>query len=202
MTSPRTVTVSGRGVATVVPDSAVVRVTTVHRASGVAEALSRVTTYADSVAEVARERDLMPGSTGLSVWPWHDPEGKPGGFEARHSLAVRCPSVEEAGALLSSLAETVGDALVVDGVTLDVNDTSAARATADEAAWDDARSHAAHLAALAGASLGEVVSIVEGEAARPGGSSPAALRAVDASARLEPGESSVHGAVTVTWLLA
>lgn len=202
MTTSRTVTVTGHGVATVVPDSAVVRVTTVQRAAGVADALSGVSEHADRVAEEVRERDLLPGSTGLSLWPWHDQEGTARGFEARHSLAVRCASVEEAGALLTALAEKIGDALSVDGVALDVSSTTAARSTADQAAWDDARAHAVHLAALAGASLGDVVTIVEGEAGGPGGPSPAALRAVDASARIEPGEASVHSAVTVTWLLA
>jgi uncharacterized protein YggE len=202
MDPARTVTVTGHGTATVVPDSAVVRVATACRAAGVAEALSGVSTSSDRVVEVARGRDLVPGSTGLSVWPWHDHEGRAGGFEARHSLAVRCESVEEAGELLSELAEAVGDALVVDGVSLDVGDTSAARATAAEAAWDDARAHAVHLAALAGASLGEVVAIAEGGSQGPGGPPPVALKAAEATARLEPGETAVHGSVTVTWLLA
>jgi uncharacterized protein len=200
MSSPRTVTVTGHGVATVVPDSAVVRVATVHRAAGVAEALSGVSGSAEQVVEVARERTLLPGSTGLSVWPWHDQEARAGGFEARHSLAIRCASVEEAGDLLAALAEAVGDALVVDGVSLDVSNTSDARATAAEAAWDDARAHAAHLAALAGTTLGDVVAIVEGGSG-VGAPSPAALKTSDVTARLEPGEASVHGALTVSWTL-
>ncbi len=201
MDPSRTVTVTGHGMATVVPDSAVVRVATVWRAAGVAEALSGVSASSDHVAEVVRERNLLPGSTGLSVWPWHDHEGRAGGFEARHSLAVRCVSVEEAGDLLSALADAVGDALVVDGVSLDVSDTADARATAAEAAWDDARAHAAHLAALTGATLGEVVTVVEGASGGTSGPEPAAFKTSDLSARLEPGETSVRGAVTVTWLL-
>jgi uncharacterized protein len=201
MDAPRTVTVTGHGTATVVPDSAVVRVAAVHRATGVAEALAGVSASFEHVVVVARERGLLPGSTGLSVWPWHDHEGRPGGFEARHTLAVRCPSVEEAGDLLTALAEVLGDALVVEGVSLDVADTSAPRATAAEAAWDDARAHAAHLAALAGASLGEVIGIAEGQSPGPGGHSPMAFKEAADSARIEPGETTVHGAVTVTWLL-
>lgn len=200
MTVPRTVTVTGHGVATVVPDSAVVRVAAVHRAAGVAAALSGVSASADRVGDVAREHDLLPGSMGLSVWPWHDAEGRPAGFEARHSLAVRCTSVEQAGDLVTALADAVGDALVVDGVSLDVSDPSAARSTAAEAAWDDARAHAAHLAALAGAELGDVVAIVEGMPTDAGGPTPVALKA--AGAGLEPGETAVRGAVTVTWTLA
>ena len=200
MTTSRTVTVTGHGLATVVPDSAVVRVAAVHRAAGVAEALSGVSASVERLTEVTGDRDLLPGSTGLSIWPWLDPEGRAGGFEARHSLAVRCASVEEAGDLLAALADAVADALVVDGVSLDVSNTTAARATAAEAAWDDARAHAAHLAALAGATLGEVVAIVEGGPAGPGGPSAVALKASGA-ARLEPGEASVHESITVTWTL-
>lgn len=198
MTAPRTVTVTGHGVATVVPDSAMVRISVVHRATGVAEALSGVSASAGTAGEVARERGLLPGSTGLNVWPWHDQDGRAAGYEARHSLAVRCPSVEEAGDLVSALADTVGDALVVDGVALDVSDPSDARTTAAQAAWDDARAHAVHLAALAGAELGDVLAIAEGTTS-PGG--PVALKA-DLGARLEPGESAVQGALTVTWALA
>ncbi|KRF36246.1 SIMPL domain-containing protein [Nocardioides sp. Soil805] len=198
MTAPRTVTVTGHGVATVVPDSAMVRVSAVHRAAGVAEALSGVSASAERIGDVARERGLMPGSTGLSVWPWHDQESRPGGFEARHSLAVRCPTVAEAGDLLSALADAVGDALVVDGVSLDVSDPSDARSTAAEAAWDDARAHAAHLAALAGAELGDVVAIAEGMSSAGG----PVVAGAQLGARLEPGESAVQGALTVTWALA
>ena len=114
---------------------------------------------------------------------------------------MRCASVEEAGELLVALADAVGDALFVDGVSLDVANTSDARATAAEAAWDDARAHAAHLAALAGTTLGDVVAIVESGAAGGAAPSPAAFKTSDTSARLEPGETSVHGALTVTWTL-
>ena len=166
-----------------------------------AEALSGVVGVRPTgSAEVARERTCCPASTGLSVWPWHDPEGRAGGFEARHSLAVRCASVEEAGDLLSALADAVGDALVVDGVSLDVSDTSDARATAAEAAWDDARAHAAHLAALAGAAAGGRRRHRRGRRRgrrrrrrRPSRPTPTA-----SSSR---GRPSVHGAVTVTWTL-
>lgn len=201
MNASRTVTVTGHGTATVVPDSAVVRVAAVHRAAGVAQALAGVSASVEQIVALARDSGHLAGSTGVTVWPWSDQHGKAAGFEARHVLAVRCQSVEEAGSLLGALADEVGDALVVEGVSLEVANPSAARATAAEAAWDEARAHAAHLAALAGATLGEVTSIGESSGG-PGGPSPVAFRSVEQPPGLEPGETSVRAAVTVTWQLA
>jgi uncharacterized protein YggE len=202
MSDPRTVTVTGHGTAAVVPDSAVVRVAVVHRAAGVADALAGVSAAAEQVVGVARDRNLLAGSTGINVWPWHDHQGKASGFEARHVLTVRCDGVEEAGSLLSALADDVADALVVEGVSLDVRDPSDARTAATEAAYDDARAHAAHLAALAGATLGEVVSLADTADTVAGGGPPVALAAAGRGAVLEPGETVVRSTVTVTWLLA
>ena len=67
----RTVTVTGQGSASVVPDSAVVRVAAARRAADVAEALSRGRRRRPTAGAVARRsRDLPPGSpalTGLAV---------------------------------------------------------------------------------------------------------------------------------------
>jgi uncharacterized protein YggE len=202
MSDLRTVTVTGHGTATVVPDCAVVRVAVVHRAPGVADALAGVSATAERAVGVAKDRDLLAGSTGINVWPWHDHEGKAGGFEARHALSVRCDSVEDAGSLLSALADEVGDALVVEGVSLDVRDPSDVRTAATEAAYDDARAHAAHLAALAGATLGEVVSLTDTADTTGGGPTPVALAAAGRGAALEPGETVVRSSVTVSWTLA
>jgi uncharacterized protein YggE len=68
------------------------------------------------------------------------------------------------------------------------------------AAYDDARAHAAHLAALAGATLGEVVALADTSAGD--GPAPVALAASGRGAALEPGETVVPASVTVTWALA
>ena len=198
----RTVSVTGHGEARVVPDSAVVRVAATHRAAGVAEALAGADSAATHVVATAREHTTPErvGTTAVQIGPAYDQEGRPAGFEARHSLTVRCPDVAAAGALLSDLAAAVGDRLQVEGVSLEVTDRSAAEARAREAAYADAVDRATRLAELAGSTLGEAQAVLEsGYAAEaPVGR---ALKASLETTSLEPGETAVTSSVTVTFQL-
>src|SRR3954451_12500960 len=197
----RTVTVTGQGEARVAPDSAVVRVSAVHRAAGVAEALDGADSAADAIATTSR-RVTTPervGTTSLQIWTDHEPDGRPSGFQARHSLVVRCPDIGAAGGLLTALADAVGDRLEVEGVSLEVADQSASVVAAREAAYADAVDRATRLAGLAGAQLGDVQEVVEGG----GGGTPVArmAKAVSDSASLQPGETAIGSSVTVTFQL-
>jgi uncharacterized protein YggE len=188
----RTVTVTGHGETRVPPDSAVVRVSAVHRAAGVAEALSGADSAATQIATTARQFTTPErvGSTSLQIWTSHDDQNRPDGFQARHSLTIRCDDIDAAGALLA--------ALEVEGVSLEVADQSEGSRAAREAAYADAVDRAAHLAGLAGAELGQVQDIVEGGVA----SGPVRqARAVSARASFQPGETSLGATVTVTFQL-
>ena len=198
----RTVTVTGHGSSHAIPDAALVRVAAVQRGDGVAEAYAALAATAVLLVEVAG-RHVDPadvGSTGISVWPWHDQHGRPAGYEARHAYAVRCRDLDGAGALVADLVAQVGDALVVDSIGLEVTDDSLAAAAAREAAYDDARERAAELARLAGLGLGALQSVVEGAA----GPSPVGTPRLALSSRdlgLAPGEATVTVTVTATWEL-
>jgi len=197
----RTVTVTGHGEARVAPDSAVVRVSAVHRAPGVAGALSGADSAADRIATTARQFTTPEriGSTSLQIWRDADADGRPSGFQARHSLLIRCPGIEAAGGLLTALADEVGDRLEIEGVSLEVADQGAAVGAAREAAYADAVDRATHLAGLAGAELGDVQDVVEGG----GIGSPVArvAKAMSDSASFQPGETAVGSSVTVTFHL-
>jgi uncharacterized protein YggE len=197
----RTVSVTGHGEARVVPDSAVVRVAAVHRADDVADALTGADSAARQAIATAREHTSPDrvGSTSVQVWPVHDPQGAATGFEARHSLTIRCADVDAAGALLSSLARAIGNRLQIEGVSLEVTDRSAPETVAREAAYADAVERATHLAGLAGSELGDAYSVIESAYAEaPLG---AATRATLAAVALEPGEMSVNSSLTVTFQL-
>jgi hypothetical protein len=197
----RTVTVTGQGEARVAPDSAVVRVSAVHRAPGVAEALAGADSAAAAIASTARQFTTPErvGSTSLQIWTDHDPDNRPSGFQARHSLVVRCPDIVAAGGLLTALADAVGDRLEVEGVSLEVADQSAAVVAAREAAYADAVERATHLATLAGTELGDVQDLVEGSGS--GGGPLRAARALSADASFQPGETAIGSSVTVTFRL-
>jgi len=200
----RTVCVTGHGQARVVPDSAVVRIAATHRAPGVADALAGADTAAAQVVATAREHTSPErmGTTGVQIWPVHDQDGSPSGFEARHALSVRCADVASAGTLLTALTEQVGDRLQVDGVSLELTDRAEAEAEtrARAAAYADAVDRGTQLAALAGTGLGDPQAVLEGAYAEASGGGRA-LEARLESTSLEPGELVVSSSVTVTFQL-
>jgi hypothetical protein len=198
-----TVTVTGTGTSKVAPDSAVARLAAVGRGPGVAEAYDAMSTAAATLVAVAagHTEERRVGSTGVAVWPWHDHSGVRHGYEARHSFSIGCDDLAAAGAMLRELAGEVGDALVVDGVELEVTQDHGAGSAAREAAFQDARERAAALARMAGAGLGAVRTIVEGDVT-PGPGPMAKLAMVrDSGGGLEPGEASVTVSVRVVWEL-
>ena len=194
----RTVTVTGRGEALVVPDSALVRVAAVHHADGVADALAGADSAAARIVATAADHTAREqiGTASIHIRQHYDKDGDPSGFAARHSLTIRCTDVASAGAMLSALAEQVGDRLELDGVSLEVADPTDGVRAAREAAYADAVERGRHLAALAGAELGEPQEVAE-----DGGGTPRRAMAVLESAHIEPGETAIGASVTVTFQL-
>ena len=200
----RTVTVTGQGVSRVVPDTAVVRVAAVHRAEGVAQACAGVASAVAAMSTVAREHTEAAriASADFNVWPAHDHEGRQQGFEARHGLTIGVADITAAGGLLTALADVVGDRLQVEGVSLQVAESGPALVSAREAAFADARTRAEALAALSGAGLGDVVTVLEGGGHHYAEARPMAMAAGAAKdIAFEPGEQSLAASVTVTWQL-
>ncbi len=197
-----TVTVTGTGAATVAPDTAVVRLAAVARGAAVAEAYEAMSSSAASLVEVAQRHteERRIASTGITVWPWHDHSGIRQGYEARHAYAVGCADLPAAGTMLAELAREVGDGLVIDSVGLEVTEEHGADGKAREAAFQDARERAAALARMAGAGLGAVQTIVEGDAGHGGpGPMPKMAMMRDSGGGIEPGEATVTTSVTVVW---
>jgi uncharacterized protein YggE len=200
----RTLTVTGQGSAAEVPDAAVLRVSAVHRAGTLVDALAGADSAARAIGTVARRHttpdDIATGS--VNVWPAHDHKGNPAGFEARHSLTIRCADLVVAGLLLGELAGEIGNRLQVDGVGMVVTDPSEAQVEARELAFLDARERAEQLAGLAGATLGEVESLVEGSGTPyPRFAAQAAGGAAKLDLVLEPGQTEILSSLTVTWQL-
>ena len=115
-------------------------------------------------------------------------------------MEIGCPDLAAASALLEALVGVVGDRLQVEGVSLQVSEPGPLVTEAREAAYADAVVRATHLAGLAGASLGPIVSVSEG-----GGWAPfpeaEGFRAMKADASFEPGETAISATVTASWQL-
>lgn len=201
----RTITVTGHGTTREVPDTVVVRVSAVHRAAGVAEALAGADSAADEIVAVGREHTdaARIASTSIDVWPSYDGQGKQSGFEARHSLSIACTDLQKAGAMLTELATRVGDRLQVEGIGLEIGDPARALAQARAAAYADAVARAGHLAELAGERVGAVQAIAEGGAGPAVPMVEALAASRDAKAvSIQPGETSVSTFLTITFEIA
>jgi uncharacterized protein YggE len=191
----RTITVTGTGSAAAVPDTALIRLSAVHRARTFAEALAGAESAREEVVKASQ--GLLVSTVNLSVWPTSEQGAQPG-FEARHTLTIATGDLTVANQLLTRLAYEVGTRLQVEGVDMTVLDPSPFVLRAREAAFADARAKAEHLAALADAALGQVEAVVEG------GWSPAPTFAATAKGDvgLQPGETALNASLTVTWSLA
>jgi uncharacterized protein YggE len=190
----RTLTVIGTGSAAAVPDTALVRLSAVHRARTLTEALEGAETAREAVVTAAG--NLLVSTVNLSVWPTNE-QGEIPGFEARHTLTIATGDLATANELLSDLAYAVSGRLVVEGVELAVRDPSAAIALAREGAFADALAKADLLATLADSTLGQVEAVSEGGGAGPGGFATMAK----ADVGIQPGEREISSSLTVTWSL-
>jgi uncharacterized protein YggE len=193
----RTLTVTGTGSAAAVPDTAVIRLSAVHRARSFAEALAGAESAREEVVKAAA--DLTVSTVNLAVWPTSE-QGQQPGFEARHTLTIATGDLAVANELLTRLAYEVGTRLQVEGVDMTVQDPAAAILDARQTAFADARAKAEHLATLAGAALGQVEAIAEGGAGGPGPGFGAMAKTADVG--LQAGETAISATLTVTWSLA
>ena len=164
-----------------------------------AEALAGADSAATQIASSARRvHDTRAGRLDLAAdLAAHDENGRPDGFQARHSLTIRCADIAAAGVLPdrcspSGRRPARGRGRLARGGR-PVGATEAAR----EAAYADAVDRATHLAALAGAELGDVQDVVEGGAAS--GPVRVAMHGDPGRASFQPGETAVASSVTVTF---
>jgi len=198
----RTVTTTGVGTASAVPDAVALTVAVRQRADSVADALAGCASAVEVLVATARRftAEEQVATRGFDVDRWHDRDGEPTGYVATHTLSVLCPGFDQAGDLLTALADDVGDRFAVHGVRPTLTETGTLETQAREAAFAQARKKADELAALAGQRVVEAVRVVEGrDHDVPFGGRAEMAFASAGGTRFEPGTTDVSAAVTVTW---
>jgi uncharacterized protein YggE len=203
--TPAGITVVGVGRAAAAPDLVTVALAAVVRRDAVRAALDRVSAVAAAVTAAVRaagveDRDVRTADLRLEqAWDHGAKGSRPAGFEATMRIVARVRDVASAGAVVAAAVEAGGDDVRVEHVGLGLDESAAVERAAREDAMEDARHKAAHYAQLAGRTLGEVVSVVEG-GDRPVHIMPMrSLAAGVADVAIEPGEQDVAVAVTVRW---
>lgn len=203
----RTVTVTGSGTASVSPDVVRLDLRVGHDAPDVAAALSGAASGVTAVGATVREHGVADAdirTLDTNVHQRFDNTGAPVGFTAQQRLGVTVRELAAVGAILESAAARIGNALLVDGVRLDVADRSEGMHRARDAAFADARAKAEQYAALSGARLGGVLGVAESGAVPVAGPRMAfaARDVAAASMPIEGGDLELHASVTVTWQLS
>ena len=198
----RTITVNGTGTVKAKPDRAQLsfgvesRAPTARAASAAnAAAMNRLI---DALKESGIKADDIQTEQ-VSVWPTSDSDGSVTGYAATGSVGVET-SIDRAGPTVD--AATDAGATSVSGPALTRSESDELEEQALERALDDARRKARALAAAAGASLGEVVKIVEGGAMEPPVLYQAdAARTKESSTPIEPGTVDTTAGLTVTFAM-
>jgi uncharacterized protein YggE len=165
--APETVSVTGTGHATLVPDRFTFTVGVQTQAPTVEEAVNANNAKigaAVAALKKAGATDAEVRTAGFSIYPQQDySQGQMPrllGYQVSNSVTVTKKQIGEAGRLLQvAIAAGVNTA---GGIQFEVSDPTRGRDQGLKNAFDDARAKAALLAAAAGRTLGRAVAITEG----------------------------------------
>lgn len=198
--SAGSITVTGNGSVTTVPDRASFSFTVETRAATAVTALAQNSTETRAVIAAVKaagvaDDDVQTAQVSLS--PQTNDAGKVTGYTASNTITAKIRELGFAGKVVD--AAVGAGATGVSGPSLFRSDTDALYRTALKNAVAQARTKAEALAAAANVSLGRVTSIVEGGSAVP---LPAADKAGVVGPPIEPGTTEVDASVTVTYTTA
>ncbi|MDQ2755686.1 MAG: SIMPL domain-containing protein [Actinomycetota bacterium] len=203
----RRVEVVGTGRASATPDVVRLQLSLHTDAADVAAALRSTGALVAAIGEAAREQGVPAtdiASTGAGVHPRHDRDGqRVVGYQAFHQLAIVVRDPARVGDLVEQVAARAGNALSVDAISLDLADTAALEVAARDAAFADARAKAGQYAALAGATLGGVLTVSEVGAgpAYPVAAGRAMAFRADSAMPVEAGSHTLTASVAVSFAL-
>jgi uncharacterized protein YggE len=204
------ITVTGTGTVSGTPDA-------LHLAMGVAvtkptvsAALEDANAAAAKVQDSLRrhgvaDKDLQ--TSGLSIQAQYADAGGGRstitGYQVSESLTATLRDLKTAGAAISEAATAGGDATRVDGVTLDLTDTSSLVAAARKNAYTQAKQKAQHYADAAGIGVGDVLSIQESVSTpSPVGAMAVPMATAAASVPIAAGSQQVDVTVTVVFAIS
>ena len=201
-TPSRSITASGIGSVTTVPDRAHFSFGVQAQSRTASQALEAADAQLRRVVAALREAGVAQAdiqTEQISLSPRTSEDGvQIVGYTAISSVSVRVRNLDRAGPVVD--AAVGAGANQVYGPSLTRSDQDALYRNALRVAYADARARAQALAEAAGVTLGAMSATVEG-----GGSVPmpmAAGRAEDAKATVEPGTQEIQASVSVTFAVS
>jgi uncharacterized protein YggE len=207
-TGPARVTVTGTGTVSGTPNQLVLSMGVQVNAASVGTALQQANQAVRQVTAALRARGVAAAdiqTSGLSIQPnYRSGSQAPDGYGVSESLTATLRQLSVAGAEIDAAVRAGGNATTVNGISLNLTDTSGLMARARAAAVADARVKAAQYARALGQPLGPVVSIADQSSSQPvefAYSSGAAARN-PAAVPISPGTQQLSVSITVVYALA
>ena len=202
------ITVTGTGNVSGVPNQLALSMGVQTSGTSVAAALRQANSAVRSITAVLRHGGVAASdiqTSGLSIYPnYSGSSGVPDGYQVTEQLTITLRRLSVAGSQISAAARAGGNATVIDGVSLNLSDTSALLASARARAVADAKAKATAYARALGRPLGPVVSMSETPVAQPYPvpefATPNASRAAS-SVPVHPGTQQLSVTVTVIFAL-
>jgi uncharacterized protein len=197
----RTITVTGNGAVTAVPDRASFDFGVTTKAATAKDALAKNSAAAAAVIAALKAAGVASAdlqTTGVTLSPQTNSDGTAIiGYEADDSVSAKT-ALASAGALVDAAVAAGADS--VSGPSLTVADQSALYAQALTQAVADAKGKAKTLAAAAGLTLGAVQSISEDSSSPT--PIPFGAKAADSTTPIEPGSQETDASVTVVYAVS
>lgn len=200
------ITVTGTGTGSGTPDQLTLSMGVQTSGGSVAAALQRANRAVRAVTAALGRRGVPASgvqTSGLSIQPQYTGNSPvPAGDSVSESIQVTLRDLGAAGSQLSAAVRAGGNATVVDGVSLSMNDTSALLSTARIRAVQNAKVKAAQEARALGRALGPAISVSEAAPAQPLPEFPMAAAGSRSSVPVSPGTQQLSVTVTVVFALA
>jgi uncharacterized protein YggE len=201
-TAGRTITVTGSGTSTTVPDRASFQFGVTTRAADAKTALARNSTATAAVIAALKNAGVAAAdlqTSGISLSPQTNGDGTQiTGYTASNSVSASLP-LAKAGAVVDAAVNAGAD--TVWGPSLTVSDQSSLYRDALKKAVADAKAKAQALADAAGVQLGGVQSVDESGSSTPVPFSPTAKGGAT-DTPIEPGTQQITANVTVTYAVS
>jgi uncharacterized protein len=165
------ITVTGTGSVTGTPNQLMLSMGVQTSGMTVSAALHNANQSVRSVTQAltrsgVRASDIQ--TSGLSIQPNYANDSQvPTGYGVSESVQVTLRDLARAGTQITDAVRAGGNATVVDGVSLNLTDTSTLLASARAKAIADAKTRAGQYARALGQTLGPVVSVSESQAPQP-----------------------------------
>jgi len=206
VSSDARITVTGTGTVSGTPNQLTLDMGVQVTAATVDSALRQANQAVSQVTAALRAQGVAAAdiqTSGLYIQPDYGSSSQtPTGYGASESLTATLDNISAAGAQIQAAVHAGGNAVTVDGVSLNLTDTSGLLATARARAVADARTKAAQYAQALGQPLGPVVSIsdqTQAPSVPVPMAAPAAGRA--GSVPINPGSQQLTISVTVVYAL-